>query len=393
MTTPKIDMSKAVVTDDLRTRCAEILEWKKTGILTGGALRSCARKLNERLGLSSDMGQALAMAESETAREAMEAVLSHGAEAVEPEQKPVAWIDQQELRYLQMVSSNDGWRNHKRTIVVGGEKDGRLPLFASPVRSAQETVKVKPLEWTETSDDRGRYATTNTRIGGYDVFELHLTIRGEQRIMFGWSGHWINADQKAESFEAAKAAAQADYEARISAALFPPGGETATPDNGGDIAVLKADRENLHSRVRELRLIIQTLMAKLADLLDEDHFADCEDIVRKAGILPPGGETATPETPPPVPLVAFPDTFDRLKAIIVECVGVNDWTSITPEADLVDDVGLDSLDTVEIVMAAEEHFGVEIDDADVALVVTMQDAVNAVDKARAALATTGGLAE
>lgn len=90
----------------------------------------------------------------------------------------------------------------------------------------------------------------------------------------------------------------------------------------------------------------------------------------------------------------FADTFDRLKAIIVECVGVSDWTSITREADLVDDVGLDSLDTVEIVMAAEEHFGVEIEDSDVVLVVTMQDAVSAVNKARrASIASKHGDAE
>ena len=54
-----------------------------------------------------------------------------------------------------------------------------------------------------------------------------------------------------------------------------------------DVVVLKADRENLHQRVRELVLGYHELMSKLADLLDEDHFAACEDIVRRLNIQPP----------------------------------------------------------------------------------------------------------
>ncbi|MBB5040851.1 NUMOD4 motif-containing HNH endonuclease [Shinella fusca] len=80
-------------------------------------------------------------------------------------------------------------------------------------------VKIKPLEWKETSDDSGRYATVNTSVGSYDAFELSLNVRGGSRTMFGWTGHWMNGDQKADSFEAAKAAAQADYEQRIRSAL------------------------------------------------------------------------------------------------------------------------------------------------------------------------------
>lgn len=86
---------------------------------------------------------------------------------------------------------------------------------------------------------------------------------------------------------------------------------------------------------------------------------------------------------PIAPLTAFPDTFDRLKAIIDEWV--NDWTSITPQSDLSSDAGLDSLDMIEIIMEAEDRFDIDLDDADMALVHTVQDAVDAIDKARAAL--------
>lgn len=76
-------------------------------------------------------------------------------------------------------------------------------------------------------------------------------------------------------------------------------------------------------------------------------------------------------------------TFDQVKKIIVDCTGAS-ADLIKPEAVLDEDVGLDSLDTVDIVMAAEEHFGVEIPDEAIAVVMTVQDAVNAVDEALAA---------
>lgn len=55
----------------------------------------------------------------------------------------------------------------------------------------------------------------------------------------------------------------------------------------GEVAILRADRENLHTRVRELYSTVAALMAKLADLLDEDHFAACEEIARTGGVYPP----------------------------------------------------------------------------------------------------------
>jgi acyl carrier protein len=52
---------------------------------------------------------------------------------------------------------------------------------------------------------------------------------------------------------------------------------------------------------------------------------------------------------------------DKVKSIIVEQLGV-DEEEVTPDASFVDDLGADSLDTVELVMAFEEEFGIEIPD-------------------------------
>ena len=54
---------------------------------------------------------------------------------------------------------------------------------------------------------------------------------------------------------------------------------------------------------------------------------------------------------------------DKVKDIIVEQLGVN-AEQVTPEASFIDDLGADSLDTVELVMAFEEEFGAEIPDED-----------------------------
>ena len=55
---------------------------------------------------------------------------------------------------------------------------------------------------------------------------------------------------------------------------------------------------------------------------------------------------------------------DRVKEIIVDQLGVEEET-VTPEASFVDDLGADSLDTVELVMALEEEFGIEIPDEEI----------------------------
>lgn len=75
-------------------------------------------------------------------------------------------------------------------------------------------------------------------------------------------------------------------------------------------------------------------------------------------------------------------TFEQMKRVIVDCSGVDAWR-VKAEASMVDDLGLDSLDLVEIVMAAEEIFGVEIEDQVLEAIDTVQDAVSAVDHALA----------
>lgn len=66
---------------------------------------------------------------------------------------------------------------------------------------------------------------------------------------------------------------------------------------------------------------------------------------------------------------------ERVKKIIAEQLGVEE-EDITPEASFVDDLGADSLDTVELVMAFEEEFGIEIPDDDAEKILNVQNAVD-----------------
>jgi len=72
---------------------------------------------------------------------------------------------------------------------------------------------------------------------------------------------------------------------------------------------------------------------------------------------------------------------DKVKSIIVEQLGV-DEEEVTPDASFVDDLGADSLDTVELVMAFEEEFGIEIPDDAAESIVTVGDAIKFIDKAQ-----------
>lgn len=65
----------------------------------------------------------------------------------------------------------------------------------------------------------------------------------------------------------------------------------------------------------------------------------------------------------------------RVKKIVVEQLGVKE-DEVTADASFVDDLGADSLDTVELVMALEEEFETEIPDDDAEKIVTIKDAVN-----------------
>ena len=69
------------------------------------------------------------------------------------------------------------------------------------------------------------------------------------------------------------------------------------------------------------------------------------------------------------------EVFEKIKEIIVEQLGVAE-TSVTMEASFIDDLGADSLDIVELVMALEEEFDIEIPDADAEKVVTGGDVVD-----------------
>ena len=66
---------------------------------------------------------------------------------------------------------------------------------------------------------------------------------------------------------------------------------------------------------------------------------------------------------------------DRVKKIVVEQLGVKE-DEVTPNASFVDDLGADSLDTVELVMAFEEEFSIEIPDDAAEKIQTVGDAIN-----------------
>lgn len=73
------------------------------------------------------------------------------------------------------------------------------------------------------------------------------------------------------------------------------------------------------------------------------------------------------------------DILNRCHRILVEHLNL-DGDKVKPDARIIEDFGADSLDMVELVMAAEEEFGIEISDAEGEAMVTVQDAVDAIAK-------------
>ena len=75
------------------------------------------------------------------------------------------------------------------------------------------------------------------------------------------------------------------------------------------------------------------------------------------------------------------DTLEKVQAIVVEHLGV-EADKVTASASFIEDLGADSLDTVELVMAFEEEFGIEIPDDAAETILSVGDATNFIDSAK-----------
>ena len=77
------------------------------------------------------------------------------------------------------------------------------------------------------------------------------------------------------------------------------------------------------------------------------------------------------------------DIAERVKKIVIEHLGVEE-AKVTPEASFIDDLGADSLDTVDLVMAFEDAFSVEIPEDAAEKIGTVKDAIDYIEKQKAA---------
>ena len=75
------------------------------------------------------------------------------------------------------------------------------------------------------------------------------------------------------------------------------------------------------------------------------------------------------------------DTLEKVQASVVEHLGV-EADKVTVSASFIEDLGADSLDTVELVMAFEEEFGIEIPDDAAETILSVGDAINFIDSAK-----------
>ncbi len=101
-------------------------------------------------------------------------------------------------------------------------------------------------------------------------------------------------------------------------------------------------------------------------------------LVTPAVAQPPAGKPA-----PGKEAAKGKSIFERVKAIIVEQLGA-EAAKVTPTSKIVADLGADSLDVVELVMAMEEEFNIELPDEEAAKIVTVADLVNTATKKVAA---------
>ncbi|HHT79071.1 MAG TPA: acyl carrier protein [Actinobacteria bacterium] len=73
------------------------------------------------------------------------------------------------------------------------------------------------------------------------------------------------------------------------------------------------------------------------------------------------------------------ENFENIKEILVDVLGVNP-EDVKPESKFVDDLGADSLDLVELIMSLEDKFQIEISDSEAEKIVTVQDALDYMEK-------------
>ncbi|MEY2976412.1 MAG: acyl carrier protein [Prochlorotrichaceae cyanobacterium] len=78
------------------------------------------------------------------------------------------------------------------------------------------------------------------------------------------------------------------------------------------------------------------------------------------------------------------EIYTQVKAIVIDKLGVEEEDKVKPEANFANDLGADSLDVVEMVMALEDQFGIEIPDEDAEGIATVQDAVSYIAQKKAA---------
>ena len=74
----------------------------------------------------------------------------------------------------------------------------------------------------------------------------------------------------------------------------------------------------------------------------------------------------------------MPEHFDKIKEIVIDKLGVEE-TKVTVDAKFIDDLGADSLDTVELIMQFEEEFNIEIPDEDAETITTVGKAVSYIE--------------